>query len=77
MTTRTTDTSEAALPLHRFTTETYHRMGDAGFFEEHPVELIDGQIVDMGPINSKHAGVVIKLNKLLSGILPDDYLLHI
>jgi Uma2 family endonuclease len=51
---------------HRFTAEEYHRMGEAGLFgEDDRVELIEGEIVEMTPIGSRHAGTVIRLNRLL------------
>jgi Uma2 family endonuclease len=51
---------------HRFTVEEYHRLGDAGVL--HPdtrVELIDGLIVDVSPISSRHQACVDRLNDLL------------
>jgi Uma2 family endonuclease len=53
-------------PKHRFTVEQYHRMGEAGVFgEEDRVELIDGEILQMTPIGSRHAGHVNRLNAVL------------
>jgi len=53
-------------PPHRFTVEQYHRMGEAGVFDEDDrVELLRGEIVRMTPIGSKHAGHVDRLNSLL------------
>lgn len=52
---------------HRVTVADFHKMGEAGIFlEDDRVELIDGEMVDMAPIGSRHASVVKKLNKLLS-----------
>lgn len=35
----------------------WHRMGEAGVFaDNHHIELIDGEILDMAPIGSNHAG---------------------
>ena len=53
--------SEMAVPLtrRRFTVDEYYRMADAGIFsEDDRVELIDGEIVQMGPIGENHAGHV-------------------
>src|SRR5215471_13179128 len=44
---------------HRLTVAEYHRMGDAGIFSpEARVELIEGEVIDMPPIGSLHAGTV-------------------
>lgn len=50
-----------------FTIEEYHRMGEAGILrEDDRVELIDGEIVEMTPIGSRHAACVDRLNHLFS-----------
>ena len=50
---------------HRFTVDEYHRMAQAGIFgEDDRIELIDGEIVEMTPIGSQHAGIVGRLNRL-------------
>jgi Uma2 family endonuclease len=52
-----------AVPRRRFTTDEYHRMGEAGVLtEDDRVELLDGEIVRMSPIGSPHAGCVDRLN---------------
>ncbi len=57
---------QAMVPTrHRLTVEEYHCMGDAGIFsEDDRVELIDGELVDMAPIGSRHAYIVDVLNRL-------------
>ena len=48
---------------YRFTVDQYHRMGKAGIF--HPdcrVELINGEIFEMSPIDPWHSGIVNWLN---------------
>lgn len=50
---------------HRYTTADYHRMGEAGIIApDVRVELIQGEIIDMTPIGSGHAGLVKHLNKI-------------
>ncbi len=52
---------------HHFTVSDYHRMADAGIFDEDSrVELIRGQIIDMAAIGAPHFGMVNRLNRLLS-----------
>jgi Uma2 family endonuclease len=56
----------------RFTVEEYHRMGEAGILQEDDrVELIDGEIVEMTPIGSRHAACVKRLVHLFAGALGD------
>jgi Uma2 family endonuclease len=44
---------------HLFTLSDYYRMADNGVFSEDAhTELIDGEVIDMAPIGSKHASVV-------------------
>ncbi|MGH8613755.1 MAG: Uma2 family endonuclease [Gammaproteobacteria bacterium] len=57
--------AENAITRHRLTVEEFHRMGEAGIFlEDDRVELIDGEIIDMAPIGSKHAAIVTELSRL-------------
>ena len=59
--------SPAVLQRHRLTVDEYHRMGQAGVFPpDARVELIDGEVIDMAPIGTRHASAVKKLNALLS-----------
>ena len=49
----------------RFTVEEYHRTADAGVFgEDDRVELLEGEIVEMAPIGSRHAACVRRLNEV-------------
>jgi Uma2 family endonuclease len=51
---------------HRITVEEYHRMAEVGVLApDARVELIDGEIIDMPPIGSRHAGTVSQLDELL------------
>jgi Uma2 family endonuclease len=55
---------------HLFTVAEYYRMADVGILKEDDrVELIEGEIVEMSPIGSRHGGCVDKLNRLLSDAL--------
>ena len=51
----------------RFTVDEYYRMVEAGILhEDDRVELIEGEIVEMAPIGSRHAACVKRLNNLFS-----------
>ena len=54
---------------HKFTVEEYHRMAEAGILsEDDRVELIEGEIVEMAPIGSRHAACVNRLNRFFSSL---------
>lgn len=56
----------------RFTVEEYHQMGQAGILnKEDRVELLEGEIVEMAPIGSRHQATVDRLNWLFSGRAAD------
>ncbi len=51
---------------HAFTTDEWHRMGNAGLFgEDARLELLDGEVIEMSPIGSPHGGCVNRLTRLL------------
>jgi Uma2 family endonuclease len=52
---------------HRFDAETYGRIVESGALDDERVELIDGQIVDMSPQTTWHAGAIARLTHLLRG----------
>lgn len=50
----------------RFSVEEYHKMDEVGIFREGArVELVEGEIVEMTPIGSRHHACVMKLDELL------------
>lgn len=56
----------ASVVRHCFTVQEYHRMAKAGLFtEDDRVELIEGDILEMSPIGSRHAACVKRLIRLL------------
>jgi len=58
---------------HLFTVEEYYRMGESGVLGHEPrIELIEGEVVDMSPIGSKHAYVVDLLVKLINQTIDDS-----
>ena len=57
---------EIAVLRRTFTVDEFHRMADAGVFgEDDRLELLDGEIVQMTAIGSRHAASVKRLNELL------------
>ncbi|MGE0130282.1 MAG: Uma2 family endonuclease [Blastocatellales bacterium] len=48
------------------TTAEYHKMIEAGVFhEDERLELLDGEIIEMSPIGSRHVAAVNRLNEIL------------
>jgi hypothetical protein len=53
----------------RISVDRYQKMVAAGVLTKHDrVELIEGDILDMPPIGSRHASASIRLNKLFRGV---------
>ncbi len=62
-----TQATAGHVPRRRFTIDEYHRMAAAGVLsEDDRVELLDGEIVQMSPIGSPHAGCVDRLTALFT-----------
>lgn len=54
-------------PIHRIDVERFHRMIEAGCFNDGDrVELIDGELRDMPPIGPPHGGTTSSLNMILT-----------
>lgn len=57
---------------HRISVADYYRMGEAGIFPPGArVELIEGEVIDMAPIGSTHAGEVTFLSTALHNGIGD------
>jgi Uma2 family endonuclease len=62
----------ASCPRLRFTVQQYHRMIETGILhEDDRIELIEGELNRMPPINPEHAGKTKRLNRLLSSLVGD------
>ena len=60
------ETSVQQVTRWRFTVHDYHRMGEAGILhEDDRVELIEGEIVEMAAIGTRHFTCVNRLNRML------------
>ncbi|MCB0630993.1 MAG: Uma2 family endonuclease [Saprospiraceae bacterium] len=63
---------------YRFTVDEYHQMGTAGIFQHgERVELIQGEIFEMSPINSPHAGTIKLLNRMFTALLGNQFIIGI
>jgi Uma2 family endonuclease len=61
-----------------FTVDEYERMVEAGILgEDDRVELLDGEIVEMSPIGSRHAACVNRLNRLLARVVGNQAIVSI
>lgn len=62
----------AQVDRRRFTVRDYYQMIDTGILADgERVELIDGEIFRMSPINAKHAGCVNRTNAVLREQIPE------
>ena len=67
------ETKTRVVQRRRFTVEEYHKMAEAGILhEDDRVELIEGDVVEMTPIGSRHMRCVNELNWLSSRGLGDE-----
>jgi len=61
------DSMAVTLRRRRFTLDEYHRMGETGILGlDDRVELIEGEIIEMSPIGSRHAATVTRIQHLFS-----------
>jgi Uma2 family endonuclease len=65
-------------PRRLFTVDQFHQMAEAAIFgEDDRVELLAGEIVDMAPIGSRHAGCVTLLTHLFAPHVGEAFQLRI
>jgi Uma2 family endonuclease len=63
---------------HRFTAREFRAMAEAGVLgEDDRVELVDGEIVDMAPIGSRHLSCVVALTHLLVELAQGRYFVSV
>src|SRR3970282_1463584 len=62
----------------RFTVEEFHRMADARVFsEDDRVELLEGEIIEMAPIGSRHAACVDRLTQVFAWALGERAIVRV
>jgi Uma2 family endonuclease len=65
-----------SIARHYFTVAEFERMGEAGIFtKDSRLELIEGEIVEMSPIGSRHAACVKFLSRFLNAAVGDKALI--
>jgi Uma2 family endonuclease len=56
-----------SLARRKLSISEFHRMGEAGILrEDDRIELIHGEMIEMAPIGSRHAGAVNRLSRILT-----------
>lgn len=66
------------LPRYRLTVSDYHKMIEAGIFQEdNRVELIEGELIQMPPIRPAHAGKSVRLTHLFSRLAEEKALITV
>ena len=63
---------------HRFSVADYKRMGEVGILtEDDRVELLDGEIRNMSPVDAKHAAMVKRLSSLINQLIGTKYIIGV
>src|SRR3712207_9277641 len=66
------------LTHYRFTRAEYHKMVEAGILtEDSPVELIEGEILEMSPIGRRHKACVDRSNRTFGQALGDAAIVRV
>jgi Uma2 family endonuclease len=68
------------IPLYRrklFTREEYDRIAEKGLFEGQRIELVEGEILCMSPIGTKHNVVVNLADEVLSGVFDGGFAVRV
>ena len=61
--------------VHRWTRAEYDARVAAGFFDNTPVELLDGELIDVPPASNRHFHTVTLLHNLVNRVIdPDEFL---
>jgi len=71
--TQTLPVIESVDEVRRFTIEEYHKIYETGIFEGQRVELLNGMITVMFPINNPHLGMVGRLTRILNIRFANEY----
>lgn len=70
--------SSTVISKRLVSTEEYHKMGETGLLQpDENVELINGEILNICPIGSKHFAIVNKLNALFVKAFSDQFIVSV
>lgn len=70
--------AEPLLRRHRINVDEYHRMAEVGLLApDARVELIQGEVIDMAPIGTRHGAVVDALARLLIRAVNDHAIVRV
>ena len=74
----TSQPTEVPVRRRLFTADEYHRLGEVGILRrEDRVELVEGDIVLMSPIGTRHAACVDRLNVLMQRLFGDRAIVRV
>lgn len=65
------------IDIHRWTRQEFDRLVELGAFDDKPIELINGYIIDMAPQSSLHTAVVHLVEEALRSACPADCCIRI
>lgn len=68
-------TQNWGIKVFKWTQKEYYQMAELGFFQGRRVELIEGEIIEMSPMNKPHATAVRKLLSILRTFFSAEYLI--
>ena len=78
METRAETREQARVTRRRFTVHEYHRMAEAGILhEDDRVELIEGELIEMAAIGTRHFTCVNGLNRFLVRSVGDEAIVSV
>lgn len=65
------------LPKRVFNVDEYYRMAEVGIFQHERVELVEGEIVAMGPMGTPHSACISRLTQELSRLIERRFILRV
>jgi len=62
--------------VHLWTRDEYYKMAEVGLFEGKAVELIEGQVIEMSPMGSRHATAITLIARVLERAFGEGYFIR-